>query len=249
MAASAHHIWAAIASDVSTWAGCRNGEFALEETPAVQSEPKAMAEPSRAPALGKPARRLPLANILSFVVGLVGIAAIGAAAWVYVETQRDIARISTDIAQFRLSLELYGQRNLAGDTATGSDGGLLDLSNRIAILEQNWRNSIVAPGDATDQATPTTGFTPPPAQPVASDGDCLPTGTRFLVTSGDSYPVCGIAGSVEIGGVDNGFLSLADGTIIASGGNIGLPGTACMIGVVSAGEDGMTGFAEIRVTC
>lgn len=249
MVAGAHHIWAAIAGDVSPGARGRNGEFALEETPAVQSEPKALVEPSTTPLPGKPVRRLPLANILSFVVGLVGIAAIGAAAWVYVETQRDITRISTDIAQIRLSLELYGQMDTAPAAATAGDAGLLDLSNRIAILEQNWRNSIFTPGDATVQSTPTTGFTPPPTRPVASDGDCLPTGTRFLVTSGDSYPVCGVAGSVEIGAVDNGFLSLADGTIIASGGNIGLPGTACMIGVVSAGEDGMTGFAEIRITC
>jgi hypothetical protein len=37
--------------------------------------------------------------------------------------------------------------------------------------------------------------------------------------------------------------------VIAAGGTIGLPDTNCMIGVVSAGEDGMTGFAEIRVSC
>jgi hypothetical protein len=216
----------------------------LEETPAVQSEPKATVVPPRAGTPREPARRrLPLANVLSFVVGLVGIAAIGAATWVYVETQRDIDRISTDIAQIRLSLELFGQMNQARDVTAGGDAGLVDLANRIAILEQSWRG---AEGTAADPALATTAAPTPPA---ASAGDCLPTGTRFLVTSGDSYPVCGIAANVEIGAVDNGFLSLADGTIIASGGNIGLPGTNCMIGVVSAGEDGMTGFAEIRVTC
>lgn len=217
----------------------------MEETPAVQSEPKATVEPNRAGIPREPARRrLPLANVLSFVVGLVGIAAIGAATWVYVETRRDIDRISTDIAQIRLSLELFGQMNQARDVTAGGDAGLVDLANRIAILEQSWRG---AEGAAADPALAVTAAPTPPA--AASAGDCLPTGTRFLVTSGDSYPVCGIAANVEIGAVDNGFLSLADGTIIASGGNIGLPGTSCMIGVVSAGEDGMTGFAEIRVTC
>lgn len=216
----------------------------MEETPAVQSEPKATVVPPRAGTPREPARRrLPLANILSFVVGLVGIAAIGAATWVYVETRRDIDRISTDIAQIRLSLELFGQMNQARDLTAGGDASLVDLANRIAILEQSWRG---AEGAAADPALAATAAPTPPA---ASAGDCLPTGTRFLVTSGDSYPVCGIAANVEIGAVDNGFLSLADGTIIASGGNIGLPGTSCMIGVVSAGEDGMTGFAEIRVTC
>ncbi len=190
------------------------------------------ARPERA----QPPRRLPLGALLSFVVGLVGVAALGASAWVYSETQRDLRLLSTDIAQFRLSLELYGRQQGA---PSGSDSASLqDLSNRLAILEDNWR-------------------TPPPATlpelPVASApanaGDCLPTGTRFLVAAGDSYPVCGITGTVAIGAVDNGFISLADGTVIAAGGNIGLPGTACMIGVVSAGENGMTGFAEIKVSC
>jgi len=77
----------------------------------------------------------------------------------------------------------------------------------------------------------------------------MPPGTRFLVAAGDSYAICGFDGTVEIGGVDNGFMSLADGTVIAAGGNIPLPNSACMIGLVSSGEGGMTGFAEIRVTC
>lgn len=249
MARWTHHIWAAIARHVSQRAR-RNGELALEETPAIQSETRTTPEPSMGAAPARRVRRLPLANILSLVVGLVGVAAIGAAAWVYSETQRDIARISADIAQIRVSLELYGQSSPASGAAAEGSGSLLDLTNRIAILEQHWRGSIFTPGEASAGATtPAPGFTPPAAPPVASTGDCLPTGTRFLVTAGDSYPVCGVAANVEIGAVDNGFLSLADGTIIASGGNIGLPGTGCMIGVVSAGEDGMTGFAEIRVTC
>ena len=52
---------------------------------------------------------------------------------------------------------------------------------------------------------------------------------------------------MAIGGVDSGFLTLADGTVIAAGGTIALAGTACMIGVVSAGD--VPGFAEIRVIC
>lgn len=183
--------------------------------------------------------RLPLATILSFVVGLVGIAALGASAWVYGETQREIMRLSTDIAQLRVSLELFGRQQ---GTPSGTDSAsLTDLANRLAILEGNWRSS----------PAPAAALPPLPASAAApaSAGDCLPTGTRFLVSAGDSYPVCGIAGTVAVGSVDNGFITLGDGTVIAAGGNIGLAGTACMIGVVSAGEDGMTGFAEIKVTC
>lgn len=179
--------------------------------------------------------------MLSFVVGLVGVAALAASAWVYSETQREVVRLSTDIAQLRVSLELFGRQQ---GTPSGTDTvSLQDLSNRLVILEESWRSApVTAPATALPEL-------PEAASTTGSDGDCLPTGTRFLVGAGDSYPICGVAGTVEIGSVDNGFLTLGDGTVIAAGGNIGLPGTACMIGVVSAGEGGMTGFGEIRVTC
>ena len=199
----------------------------------VQSEQRFEAQRPRA-------RGLPWSVILSVVVGLVGVSALAASAWVYGETRRETLRLSTDMAQMRLSLELFARQQSA-PSATDS-ASLSDLSNRLAILEANWRD---APPPAAVSTAAAAAATPA----AASDGDCLPTGTRFLVSAGDSYPVCGVAGTVEIGAVDNGFLTLGDGTVIAAGGNIGLPGTACMIGVVSAGADGMPGFAEIRVTC
>ena len=208
----------------------------MEETQSVEVHSEARAEQAR------PVRRgLPLTAVLSFVVGLVGVAALGASAWVYSETQRDLLRLSTNMAQFRVSLELFARQQgapLATDTTS-----LQDLSNRLGILEENWRN---APAQAATTALPAT---PENNAATAASGDCLPTGTRFLVAAGDTYPVCGFDGTVEIGNVDNGFMSLGDGTVIAAGGNIALPGSACMIAVVSAGEGGMTGFAEIRVTC
>ena len=187
-----------------------------------------------------PARRLPLASILSFVVGLVGIAAIGASAFVYSETQREITRLSTDIAQLRLSIDLFGRQQ---GTPSGTDAAsLTDLANRLAILEEGWRN---APAPAASLPEVPTAA----AAPAATDGDCLPPGTRFMVAAGDRYPVCGTGAVVEIGSVDEGFISLADGTVIAQGGNIALPGSNCMIGVVPMDGGAISGFAEIRVTC
>jgi len=212
----------------------------LEETVSVdvQSERRPVASRRRA--------GLRLTNLLSFVVGLVGVAALGASAWVYVETQRDVARLSTAIAELRIGMELFGRQQ---GTPSGTDAAsLLDLSNRLSILEETWRDGTPS-ASAEPAILPATALPATPGATAASDGDCLPTGTRFLVSAGDNYPVCGIAATVDIGAVDNGFISLGDGTVIAAGGNIGLPGTACMLGVVSAGEDGMTGFAEIRVSC
>ena len=218
----------------------------MAETPAVQSEPKAAVAPPPQPET--PQRRLPLTNILSFVIGLVGVAALGASAWVYAETQREILRLSTDIAQIRLSLDLYGQQQPAGAAVVTSSGdGLLDLSNRLAILEQSWRGSTPAAAPplrlpALPDAATATGA-------VATGGDCLPPGTRFMVAAGDSYAVCGTTGSVEVAGVDDGFITLGDGTVIAQGGTVGLPGTQCMVGLLPSDGGGISGYAEIRVVC
>ncbi len=187
-------------------------------------------------------------QLLSIVASLVAVTALGTSAWIYGESRRELVRLATEVAELRLSLDLYAQRE--PDAAPTIDPVALEaLGNRIAILEENWRNT-----PEPTSANPALSELPPIAPPAgaaaaATDGDCLPTGTRFLVASGDSYPVCGIASTVEIGAVDNGFISLRDGTVIAAGGNIALAGTQCMIGVVSAGEGGMTGYAEIRVTC
>jgi hypothetical protein len=206
----------------------------LDETKPVdlQGETRIALPPSRT--------RPPLANILSFVVGLVGVAALAASGWVYSETQRDIVRLSTDIAQIRLSLELYGRQQTASPAT--DDAGLTELANRLAVLEESWRNSEAVPPAATQPA-----LAAPAA--AATDEECLPPGTRFMVAAGDRYPVCGTGAVVEIGAVDDGFISLGDGTVIAQGGNIALPNSACMIGVVPTDGGAISGFAEIRVTC
>jgi len=49
--------------------------------------------------------------------------------------------------------------------------------------------------------------------------------------------------------VDNGYITLSDGTSVPSGGSMPLPGSPCMIAVTSGGDEGVTGYAEIRVSC
>ncbi len=72
---------------------------------------------------------------------------------------------------------------------------------------------------------------------------------RLLVASGDAYAVCDQPGTVEVSVVDNGYITLSDGTSVPSGGSMPLPGSPCMIAVTSGGDEGLTGYAEIRVSC
>ena len=183
-------------------------------------------------------------NVLSLGVGVVGLAALGVSLWVYADTQRELRRVSTDIAQIRLSLELFGKQ-ASGGVAPADSADLADIANRLALLEANQRlGGATAPAPA---ALPAIGAGS--AATAASDGDCLPSGTRFMVSAGDNYPVCGSSGAVAIAAVDNGYITLGDGTVIAEGATVGLPGTQCMVGVLPSEGDAITGFAEIRVTC
>jgi len=190
----------------------------------------------------------PRTSFFSIAAAVIALISLGGTAWLYAETQREIKRVSTDIAQIRLSLELFGQQQASAGSAaidTSSADELQALANRLALVEANQASAISAAtslpalpvGDAAGGGA------------VATGDDCLPVGTRFMMAAGDSYPVCGTTGTVAIAAVDNGYVTLSDGTIIAQGGTVGLPGTQCMLGVMPSESDGLSGFAEVRVSC
>ena len=198
--------------------------------------------PERPAPTARPAKTGLLATLFTFGVGLIAVIAIAAAAWVYSDTQRDLNRVATDIAQIRLSLQLFGQQR-PGDMALPASDRLQDLSNRLAILEQNWRGQAATTGTATPPAAPAATAT------AGAQTDCIPQGTRFLVASGDSYPICGTSAVVAVTEVGASYVTFTDGLIITAGGNAILTGTKCTLAVVSSGADGMTGYAELRVGC
>lgn len=209
--------------------------------------------PPPAPPAAPPPRRSRVGAVLTGLVGIVALAAIGTSAWVYTETQRDVARLTTEIAQFRLSLELFNRQQsaasgtaVAAPTAAPDATQLQSLADRLSALEQSAQSQ-----PAPTAATAPTALPPTPGTTSSANADdCLPPGTRLLVTAGDSYPICGVEGAaVNIGSISNGFLVLSDGPTIASGATIKLPGTQCNIGVMSSGDGGLSNYAEIRVTC
>lgn len=185
-----------------------------------------------------------LGGLLRFAGAICGVVALGTSIWVYADTRQEILRVSTELAQLRVSLDLYA-RNAGGSGAPADLSALTELTNRLAILEQNWRT-----GSATlPPVTPAT--TSPQAASGPEDQDCLPTGMRILVAAGDRYQVCGQPSAVvDVGSVFNGYITLADGTAVASGGTMPLPDNlACRVTVTSGGDEGLTGYAEIRVDC
>jgi hypothetical protein len=182
---------------------------------------------------GHPERWPGLLALGAILFGLAGFAFSG---WVYVQGQREIVRLSTELAQLKVSLDLYVRNG-------PSTAGLSDLTERLTALEQGaLSNAVPMPGTPANAADAA-------AAPTPSDEDCLPQGMRLLVAAGDSYPICNQPAEVAVSFVDNGYITLSDGTSVASGGTAPLPGSACTLAVTSGGDEGLTGYAEIRVTC
>lgn len=186
-----------------------------------------------------------------------GLAVVGLAISLFAltEARRDLMRVSTDIAQLKVSLDLFS-RQIQGAGPGGQS--LVDLSNRLLILEESWREGQRGQLPPAGGA-PAVGAVPDPASPPAgADGagvanspldECIPSGTRFLAMPNDSYPVCGTGEKIALTTIGSGSVVLADGTAIVAGNSAPLNGTACTVAVLSAESDGVAGFAELRITC
>lgn len=219
------------------------------KAPDVQPTPPPEPVVPRPPANARPPRRPRpdrIATLLAVVAGALALAALAASGWIYADTRQEVLRLSTELAQTRLNLELRTRSSSpvpATAAASGDASGLEALSTRLGVLEQAWRQGGMPAGTPALPAAP---GTPGAAQPGE---DCLPSGMRILVTTGDSYPVCNTTASVDVLSVSDGIVVLGDGATIPSGGTLPLGTSGCMVAVTSGGDEGATGYAEIRVSC
>lgn len=136
------------------------------------------------------------------------------------------------------------------------------LQDRIASLERTMADqaaqlqaakaapSLPAQSIASSAEVAAIPSSPSGATPAAvtADGptkDCIPIGTRFMASSGDSFPICKTKVVVKVASVSDGFASITGPGDIAAGASGDLA-KGCNIMVFSADT---TGFAEMRVNC
>jgi hypothetical protein len=147
----------------------------------------------------------------------------------------------------------------------GVADALLALQDRIATLEQTTRDQsaqleaaraqISAMPSSAGPVTQVATATPETAAPggatpaaVVADGptkDCIPLGTRFMASAGDSFPICKTKVVVKVASVDDGLATINGAGDVAAG-SIGQLAKGCTISVFSADT---SGYAEMRVTC
>lgn len=211
------------------------------------------------------------------VTGLVAIAAIGAAAWLYADGQAKQQSSAAEIAQLKLSLELYGRQYTATATSmTEVDTVLKSLEQRLAdiegaaapavskrdvdaleqrlsALEESWLNGTVV--ETTVLPEPSAPPPPPPQQqspPTETSGnrtDCVSPNSPFLVAAGDIFPICGTTGWVAVADIGEQSIAFANGDTAYVGRSMALEGTGCTLTVRSANAAWLAGYGEVQVSC
>lgn len=200
-------------------------------------------------------RRLVLIDrVIPFLAAIIGLIALAGAVVVQMNTEARTHAVIDEMAALRASVDLLGQR---ADTLTkaaddGTAAGLLALQDRMVKLEAE-----MAAASAIAAATPVTppasapGAETAEAAPAAIDPnlpttDCIPLGTRFMVTPNSDYPLCQSKAQVKVGAISGDTVDIDGAGPIVETGFGSLIGTSCTVMVFSADAEG---FAELRVTC
>lgn len=196
-------------------------------------------------------RRLVLIDrLIPFLAAIVGLVALAGAVAVQLNTDAKTRAVTEAVVALQASVDALGKRadSLAAPADDGTAAGLLALQDRMVKLEADWTTqqaaaaaAPVAPGGLAPASTTTAEV-----DPSLPTTDCIPLGTRFMVTPGESYPICQSKAVVRTGLITGDTVSIeGTGEVVETGfGNIA--GTSCTIMVFSADE---AGFAEVRVTC
>lgn len=190
-------------------------------------------------------------RIVPFLAALVGLIALAGAVGVEINAQQRAKSISQELARIRLTIDLLSQRaeTLASAADDGTAEGLLALQDRMNALEQEWGDrQAAAPAAATPAAAnaPATAEAPAAIDPNLPTEDCIPLGTRFMATPGESYKICQSPAVVRVNGITGDNVVVEGAGVITETGFANLAGTTCTLMVFSADIEG---FAEMRVNC
>jgi hypothetical protein len=196
-------------------------------------------------------RRLVLIDrLIPFLAAIVGLVALAGAVAVQLNTDAKTRAVTEAVVALQASVDALGKRadTLATPADDGTAAGLLALQDRMVKLEADWtaQQAAAAAAPVAPEALVPATATTAEVDPDLPTTDCIPLGTRFMVTPGESYPICQSKAVVKTGLITGDTVSIEGiGQVVETGfGNI--VGTSCTIMVFSADE---AGFAEVRVTC
>ncbi|CAN7592846.1 hypothetical protein LJR016_004409 [Devosia sp. LjRoot16] len=196
-------------------------------------------------------RRLVLIDrLIPFLAAIVGLVALAGAVAVQLNTDMKTKAVTEAVVALRSSVDELAKRAEAV-TAPVDDGtaaGLLALQDRMVKLEGEWtaQQAAVAAAPAALPGAPDASAETAEIDPNLPTTDCIPLGTRFMVTPGESYPICQSKAVIKTGLITADTVTMDGvGQVVETGFGT-IAGTSCTVMVFSADE---AGFAEVRVTC
>ena len=201
-------------------------------------------------------RRLVLIDrVIPFLAAFVGLIALAGAVTAQMSAETRTQAVSAEMASVKASIDqlVQGTAALPAPADDGTAAGLLALQDRMNKLETDWQAqkelaaSLPAAPTTVDPAAPADQ---PPQQaaidPKLPTTDCIPLGTRFMVTPNETYPLCQSKEKVQVGMITGDTVEvIGAGTIVETGFGA-MAGSTCTVMVFSADA---AGFAEMRVSC
>jgi len=203
-------------------------------------------------------RRLVLIDrVIPFLAAFVGLIALAGAVTAQLSSEARTQAVSGEIAAMKTSIAQLVQQasSLTGPAEDGTAEGLLALQDRMNRLETDWQTQkeavVAAPAAVTAPASPGAAPADQPAEAAAIDPnlpttDCIPLGTRFMVTPNETYPLCQSRQQVKVGMITGDTVEVTGAGTIVETGFGALAGSTCTVMVFSADA---AGFAEMRVNC
>ncbi|HEV2513740.1 MAG TPA: hypothetical protein VGV07_00700 [Devosia sp.] len=196
-------------------------------------------------------RRLVLIDrLIPFLAAIVGLVALAGAVAVQLNTDAKTKAVAEAVAALRSSVDELGKRAeaAAAPVDDGTAAGLLALQDRMVKLEGEWtaQQAAAAAAPAALPGAPDASTATAEIDPNLPTTDCIPLGTRFMVTPGESYPICQSKAVIKTGLITADTVTMDGVGQVVETGFGSIAGTSCTVMVFSADE---AGFAEVRVTC
>ena len=196
-------------------------------------------------------RMVLIERLIPFLAALVGLVALAGAVVVQTNVTAQTDAVRAELAATRQAMDAVVQRtehlstrlDAAGEPASdGTAEALLALQDRMVKLEEA--------AQAAPLATPaplTTGSQADrPIDPNLPTADCIPQGTRFMVTMDSENPICQSKMIITAAAITGEMVALDNGVTLVLGTPSPLPGGECTASLLSTDA---AGFAELRVDC
>ena len=202
-------------------------------------------------------RRMVLMDrVIPFLAAFVGLVALGGAVLVQSTTAERSRALVDEMALIRVDIDALAQQvnevaGTASDAAIAEANGtveaLLALQDRMNTLEESWAarpaETSAAGGDFFSTSADGTASAIDPSWPTSN---CIPMGTRFIVSTGDSLAICQTPVVVTVSAITGDNVLVEDAGVITETAFKPIAGTNCRLTVLEADAEG---FAELRVSC